>query len=104
MHFIINLFQKMKGKPQFVLKSSPAGPSPKRTVLSVKRNNGPIVKHTFCIKPISKWVRRARVGVAHVTGFDSVVDTCCTSFLSVAQSSGLPVDLSLATVGIVAGA
>lgn len=62
-----------KGKAQLVLSTPPAGPTPKKVSL-VKRNRGPLVKRAFRLKPTSKWVKKARVGEAHLKGFDPVVN------------------------------
>jgi hypothetical protein len=38
---------------------TPADRTPKKIVLSlVKRNKGPLVKHTFCMKHLHKWVQK----------------------------------------------
>lgn len=44
-------------------------------LLLVKRNKGPLVKHAFHLKPTLKWVRKAWVREAHLTGFDLAMDT-----------------------------
>lgn len=65
------------------------------------------MKHAFRLKPTCKWVRKARIGEAHLTGFDLTVDTGRRSLVSgpdiAAQASGSSVDLPRVTANFAAG-
>ncbi len=65
------------------------------------------MKRAFHVKPTLKWVKRARVGEAPLTGFDPLVDMGHSSLetgrFSSAQSSGSLVDQPQALTSIIAG-
>lgn len=84
------------------------GPSINKAHPLVKRKRGHLsVKRAFHVKPTLKWVKRARVGEAHLTGFDPLVDMGHSSLetgrFSSAQSSGSLVDQPQALTSIIAG-